>query len=130
MNKKVLFVSALLMGIAIVASVSYVQAMYNVSNFNLTNRIIAHANETFYITLYSNPSTGYQWQLANVTDQNVVRLVGTEYIAPEVALLGAGGKQIFTFEALREGKTTVTLEYVRPWENVPAQTYVFDVIVL
>jgi uncharacterized protein YggE/predicted secreted protein len=89
----------------------------------------ASANEEFQITLDSNPSTGYQWQVRSI-DETVARLVNDEYIPPASGLVGASGEQVFTFEALEEGKTTIKLEYVRPWEpESPASVYSVDVIV-
>jgi predicted secreted protein len=32
-------------------------------------------------------------------------------------MVGAGGKEIWTFKALGSGKTTIDMEYVRPWEK-------------
>lgn len=32
-------------------------------------------------------------------------------------MAGAGGKEIWTFEGVRPGETTVELQYVRPWEE-------------
>jgi inhibitor of cysteine peptidase len=94
------------------------------------NTVLVHVNENFHIALDSNPTTGYQWQLAKVSDQNILQLVETEYKASESRLVGAGGKQILTFRALKEGKATVTLEYARSWEkDKPGRIYVLDVIV-
>ena len=35
---------------------------------------------------------------------------------PETEMVGAGGKEVWTFKGVRPGETTVELEYVRPWE--------------
>ena len=32
-------------------------------------------------------------------------------------MVGAGGKDIWTFVGVRPGETTVELEYIRPWET-------------
>ena len=94
------------------------------------NTALIRVNENFHIALDSNPTTGFQWQVAKVSDQSVLQFVGTEYKAPESGLVGAGGKQILTFKALKEGKATVTLEYVRSWEkDKPERIYVLDVVV-
>lgn len=86
-------------------------------------------NEEFQLALDSNPSTGYQWQVTTI-DTTIVRLVNEEYVAPESGLVGAGGKQVLTFEALKEGNTTIVLEYVRPWEpENPASVYSLEVVV-
>jgi len=85
----------------------------------------------FKITLESNRSTGYQWRLARPVDQKVVKLVGSGYQSPQVKLPGAGGKEIWTFEAVGRGRTEIAMQYVRPWEKgePPARTARFVVVV-
>ncbi len=89
-------------------------------------------NEPFYITLSSNPSTGYEWQVASVSNPDMVRFVDSQYIRPESELVGAPGKQVLTFNALQEGSATVKLEYVRPFETgvPPVSIYIAEVIVV
>ena len=89
-------------------------------------------NEQFYIALSSNPSTGYAWQVASVSDPDIVRFVDSQYIRPESELVGAPGKQILTFNALQEGSATIQLEYVRPFERgvPPVSIYVAEVMVV
>ena len=89
-------------------------------------------NEPFYITLSSNPSTGYAWQVASVSNADMVRFVDSQYIRPESELVGAPGKQVLTFNALQEGSATIQLEYMRPWETdvPPVSTYVAEVMVV
>jgi inhibitor of cysteine peptidase len=85
----------------------------------------------FRINLESNRSTGYQWRLARPVDQKVIKLVGSGYQSPEVKLPGAGGKEIWTFEAVAAGRTEISMQYVRPWEKgvPPARTARFSVVV-
>jgi predicted secreted protein len=89
-------------------------------------------NEQFYITLSSNPSTGYAWQVASVSNPDMVRFVDSQYIRPESELVGAPGKQVLTFNALKEGSATIQLEYVRPFERgvPPVSIYVAEVMVV
>ena len=89
-------------------------------------------NEQFYITLSSNPSTGYAWQVASVSNPDMVRFVDSQYIRPESELVGAAGKQVLTFNALQEGSATIQLEYVRPWETdvPPVSIYLAEVMVV
>lgn len=97
-----------------------------------SNTIHTSVGDNFYITLDSNPSTGYWWQVANMSNPSALQLLGTEYQGPGgTPMPGAGGKQILSFKALQQGNITVTLEYVRPWENgqPPASYYSFNVIV-
>ena len=75
------------------------------------------AGKTFSISLDSNPSTGYHWELEKSIDTKLVKLQKSEYKAPETNMVGAGGKEIFVFKALKPGSTTIYLKYVRPWEK-------------
>lgn len=75
--------------------------------------------DEFIISLESNATTGYAWQLTGELDEDVVELVGSEYIPEEGAeeRVGAGGIEEWTFKASGRGSTTVSLEYVRSWEE-------------
>ncbi len=80
--------------------------------------------DEFAIVLESNPTTGYQWKLAEELETEIVVLVQTEYEAPDTELLGAGGEEKWTFKAENVGETTITLAYVRPWEEEAAEEQV------
>ncbi len=73
--------------------------------------------EEFAIVLESNPTTGYQWKLAEPIDEEVLILIKTEYEEPDEELLGAPGEEKWTFKAENLGDTEITLAYVRPWEE-------------
>lgn len=93
--------------------------------------ITARVGEEFTFTLDSNATTGYSWKLSDSFSEDIVKLVGSEYQPPETRRKGAGGKEIWRFEAVGAGKTTITLEYVRPWEKgvEPAMVKSFGVTV-
>jgi len=84
--------------------------------------------------LEANHTTGFQWQLANNSDGAVLELADYEYEPSEAALAGiygAGGQEVWTFKALKTGKSTITLEYSQPWEGgmKAAKTFVLTVVV-
>lgn len=79
--------------------------------------IVVAAGETFTIRLSANPSTGYAWQQTGTPDTAVVRHRETSYIAPSSTRLGAAGVEVWTFEAVGRGTTTITLAYRRSWER-------------
>jgi inhibitor of cysteine peptidase len=89
------------------------------------------AGSEFTLTLESNRTTGYQWQLAKSPDENVVQLVGNRYEVPDTRLIGAGGREVWTFKAVGKGNTEIHLKYVRPWETdvPPVKEAVFSVVV-
>jgi len=83
------------------------------------------------IVLESNRTTGFEWQLKASPAADVLEFIGSEYIAGDSEVLGSEGKEIWRFRAVGIGKTSVSLEYARPWEKdiPPAKTREFSVIV-
>ncbi len=87
---------------------------------------------TLTVTLEANHTTGFQWQLAHITDETVLEEVSHAYVAPEdQEKVGAGGEEVWVFKGLKEGKSTIGLEYRRPWEQEvePDQVFVLTVVV-
>jgi inhibitor of cysteine peptidase len=83
--------------------------------------ITVRKGEVFTISLDSNRTTGYRWVLVQEPDGTVVRCVGTEYLPADSRRTGAGGSEIWTFEAVDKGSAVICLHYLRPWEKgVPA----------
>ena len=90
--------------------------------------------DSLIVTLESNASTGYEWSLADNSDESVLQEAGHEYVAPEptgTPVVGAGGEEVWTFTALSAGTSTISMEYVRPWEEdtEPADTFTLTVVV-
>ncbi len=90
--------------------------------------------QTLVLTLESNPTTGYRWEIAGI-DKRILRQQGDAVLelsdAGSSSLLGAGGTESFHLEAIDSGKTNLKLVYHRPWEtNVPPiKTYAVQVTV-
>ncbi len=90
--------------------------------------ISANVNQEFVIALDSNPTTGYNWE--EDYDEAMLKLVESEYEIgkqAEEGMVGAGGTQYFRFQALKTGKTEITLTYKRSWETESADQKVFSV---
>ncbi len=83
------------------------------------------------IELEANPSTGYQWEPAAAPDTAVYRIVSDTYRAPDTSRVGAAGTQLIVVEGVAPGTATLTLDYVRPWEDgvAPAETAEFAITV-
>lgn len=79
--------------------------------------IKARAGRHFTITIPTNPTTGYQWQLARPLNDKMIQFVSSEYSADNTGAVGSGGKEIWTFRALRAGRSAIALKYVRTWEK-------------
>lgn len=80
--------------------------------------------QTLVVSLESNPTTGYSWQ--PVFDAQFLEQIGEAEFDPESDLVGAGGMETFRFKALQPGTTTLTLNYLRPWEADSPPEEVFE----
>jgi len=67
------------------------------------------------ITLESNPSTGFAWKVEIPAEPQLVLKGEPVYVAPTPTpeMVGAPGKQVFTFEAKTKGTAVLQLAYVR-----------------
>jgi len=73
--------------------------------------------DSFTITLRANSSAGYQWQFAAPLDKSMLQLLHSKYIPYRSKRLGADGKQLWIFKALKAGETSIVFEYIRPSEK-------------
>jgi len=122
MNRLIILVTAsvLLVG-SVIGCVSGQQKEYT----DPRQDIEIGVGEQFIITLDSNPTTGYEWQAD--FDESLLGLVQDEFkpAKTEPGMAGVGGKQSFTFQGVKKGKTEVTLTYKRSWEEGFAEQKVF-----
>ncbi|MFX1258474.1 MAG: protease inhibitor I42 family protein [Promethearchaeota archaeon] len=83
--------------------------------------------DVFKVSLDSNPSTGYRWEVDFDTDY--IKLKEKFYI-PLSSKLGAGGKESFSFSTLKHGKTAITMQYKRSWEKkvIKKEIFVIEII--
>lgn len=72
------------------------------------------------IELEGNPTTGYLWQVTDISQKGVIEEVGKYEYLRDSDLIGSGGVQIFSFKSLKKGTTVVSFEYKRTWETVAA----------
>ncbi len=94
-------------------------------------QIAARTGDQVTITLDSNATTGYKWQLVAKPDSKVLRFDKSVYNDPSEAIPGRGGTETWTFTAAGKGNTSFTLNYARPWEKntPPEKTQKFTVTV-
>ena len=95
--------------------------------------IALRVGDSLIVALDSNPSTGFEWTLLNISDTSVIQKVHDEYKGPEPTsspLVGQGGEELWTFQPLKAGSATIEMMYARPWESVPpAQRFNISVTV-
>lgn len=87
--------------------------------------------EEFLISLDSNPSTGYSWEVTSPLPA-WLELIGSEYIHAHTdpPVIGGSGTEEWTFRANDAGTATVTFEYRQPWatDEPPAQRETFVIV--
>ncbi|MFC1942879.1 protease inhibitor I42 family protein [Chloroflexota bacterium] len=88
---------------------------------HIIEQVEKNAGEFFTVTLGSNPTTGFQWnEEAKISDTGVVEQLQHEFIGPESEPPpppGTPGQEVWTFRAQKEGTSTISMEYSRPWEG-------------
>lgn len=93
--------------------------------------VTASVSTLIVVTLASNGSTGYQWELTQL-DTSVLENTADTYLPPAIAIPGAPGSERWEFVARAAGTTTLRLEYRRPGEGQevdPADTFEVTVTV-
>lgn len=131
MRHKSLSCGVLYLVLALFISLAY-SADAPIAEFNDPGAaILAKVGEKFAISLASNPTTGYIWQLSIMPGKNILVMSGHKYYPPEPRLIGAGGKERWVFRATGEGRGVMEFKYLRPWErNVPCDNVkIFSVTV-
>lgn len=76
--------------------------------------------QQFQVVLPSNQSTGYQWQVDDIT-AGVLEQVNNEYQLSDKYkenIVGAGGEEIWTFKVLKVERSHIVMKYRRPWDKL------------
>ena len=82
------------------------------------------------VTLDSNATTGYSWQLTGISDSSVIEKTNNVYETPTSNLMGAGGEEVWTFKALSTGKATLNMAYGQPWTGGQKDAKSFTLMVI
>lgn len=107
----------------------------NVDDSDSGSEVELGVGDFLIVTLASNPgSTGYSWNLSEISDAAIIRYVSDEYVAPEQSdppVVGAPGQEVWSFEALAAGTAAISMRYIQPWmpDADPAETFDITVIV-
>jgi len=85
---------------------------------HISKEVTAAVGDSFTVALCSNATTGFQWsESAQISDSTVVQQTDHKFVSPDTELVGAPGKEVWTFKGLKKGTSTISLEYSRPWEG-------------
>ncbi|MCD6468633.1 MAG: protease inhibitor I42 family protein [Thermoplasmata archaeon] len=90
------------------------------------------------LTLLTNPSTGYQWDITNI-NHSILNLTGHFYWGftkipdrpgPHPIIVGAPVEESWLFKPVAYGETSLELKYWQPWDsNSTAKTFTVNIIV-
>ena len=99
---------------------------------HISKEVQVGVGDSLTVTLCSNPTTGFQWsESAQISDPNILQQTHHEYVPPEAKdVVGAPGKEVWTFEALEKGTCSVSMEYSRPWEGGEEGAWTFALTVI
>ena len=90
-------------------------------NHHISKAVEVGVDDSFTLTLCSNPSTGFQWvEEAQISNAGVLRQEQHKFISPESdppPPPGTPGQEVWIFKALKKGNSTISMEYSRPWEG-------------
>jgi inhibitor of cysteine peptidase len=85
-------------------------------NSKYNRDLVLEVGDKIKLALCSNRSTGFSWEY-KVTAENIVSEEDHDFEEPEADVVGAAGKELWTFKAVEKGTTEIQMEYSKPWEG-------------
>ena len=86
--------------------------------------------DKIFVKLCSNPTTGFQWKYETIGS---IVLKEEDYDfeeAEDEGVIGAAGKEVWTFEAIETGTTEIRMEYSRTWEGGEQAEWTYTMTVM
>ena len=104
-----------------------------VNEDNNKGQVELEQGQILVVTLESNPSTGYRWEVVD-NNESILKQFGQAEFKPsetsDPPMVGVGGWEIFRFKAISAGQMTLELVYHRSWEDAePLKTFSIQVTV-
>jgi inhibitor of cysteine peptidase len=84
------------------------------------------------VSLESNPSTGYHWEVTDISDRQVLGEVGREFRPGKAPpdMVGVPGLDLWTFKALGRGTVRLLMSYIPPGRAPEGAAKTFDLQVI
>ena len=97
-------------------------------------QVEVEVGQILVLTLDSNATTGFRWEVVELDDSFLRQRGGAEYRTvseSDPPPPGTGGVEVFRFEAVAVGETALTLVYHQPWQEdvEPVGTFSVQVVV-
>jgi inhibitor of cysteine peptidase len=78
----------------------------------ITQNVTLGVGNTLTVKLGSNYSTPYRWKIdTKIGDSTILKQTDHRFVRPTSDALGAPGTEVWTFETLKPGSTTITTSY-------------------
>jgi inhibitor of cysteine peptidase len=85
-------------------------------NKQIAKTLEINEGDTLTLALGSNPTTGFSWtEQTLISDKTIIEQTNHESVAPATNALGAAGREVWTYRAMKAGTTEISTEYSRPW---------------
>ncbi|MGA3360068.1 MAG: protease inhibitor I42 family protein [Halobacteriota archaeon] len=110
-------------------SVNYTINSTTIVSYNV-NGVLVSQGQDFTIPLPSNPSTGYHWELS-LYDNSTLKFVNETFasnVSTSSTVVGAGGTDLFTFQATQTGTGGIILSEISP-ANQTTNAVVYSVLI-
>ena len=85
--------------------------------------------EKIYVELCSNPTTGFKWSY-EMSGDAALEEEDHDFEEPEGNVVGAAGKETWTFEATDKGETVINMEYSQPWQGGMKGEWIYTIRVV
>ena len=98
---------------------SEVTTVSNEVTVSVSGPVTLAVGQDLLVTLDSNPTTGYDWQVDTAPDAAVLTVGERVYVPTPVdpGISGSGGATTTRFTAIAAGTTSIVLRYKRSWED-------------
>ncbi|OGO03751.1 MAG: hypothetical protein A2Y60_00480 [Chloroflexi bacterium RBG_13_54_9] len=108
---------------------------YFIAEQNISEELEIAVDGSLTVTLCSNPTTGFQWSEPRIIDKTILIQTEHRFLPPEAEedsspALGIAGTEVWTFKALKEGTSSVFMEYSQPWEGGEKGVWKFNLFVV
>ena len=85
---------------------------------------VVESGNVFRLVIEANPTTGYAWEVSSLPEDLLEQTEDPVYVSdPETAgMMGAGGRQVWSFRALSEGDGEIVFGLFPPDGDEPEVT--------
>ncbi|TLX54703.1 peptidase inhibitor I42 [Stutzerimonas nosocomialis] len=85
-----------------------------------------HAGQTLIVSLPSNPTSGYRWNLQDAAPGQLKSLGPEVFSSPDKDVIGGEGLSTWRFQVQGGGSGRLYLAYQQPWDAAAEPAGLFD----